>query len=187
MNSSDHQVRIGRRHFGLALAASAVLLATGAATAAAQDAAAGGLLFIDGDTVRGGANLTEDEIPSMSCVQSNRYARNEEIVWRFKVYDPQTGEPMDDTMLESLEIALPDQTFDMHYGAHPRNDPVDFFWTYGWDVPEDYPTGELPYTVTATSTDGRTGTYEQFGVSSARLIITDEVRTPIGEEEEEEE
>jgi hypothetical protein len=115
-------------------------------------------------------------------VQNNRFARNEAIVWRVKVFDPITGEPMDDTMLESVQVVLPDQALDMRYGPHPRDTPADFFWTLGWDIPEDYPTGELAYTVSATSTDGRTGTYEQFGVSPARLIITEEVR-PIIEDE----
>jgi len=184
MYSNHHMSWAATRRFVLALAVAAGLVTGSAVIATAQDDNAGGYLFIDEDTVRGGANLTDEEVASMSCVQSNRYARNEEIVWRVKVFDPQTGAPMDDTMLQSLQIALPDQTLEMHYGAHPRNDPVDFFWTYGWDVPEDYPTGELPYTITATATDGRTGTFEQFGVSSARLIITDEVRPVIEEEDE---
>jgi hypothetical protein len=157
------------------------LLAIGPA-ANAQEAGSDGVLFIDADTVLGPTNLTEEERPTKVCVQASRFAQNEEVVWRVKVFDPLTGQPMDDTMLASLEVKLPTETLVLHYGGHPRDTPVDFFWTVGWDVPEGYPTGAVEYTIDATALDGRTGTWEQFGVSLAQLTITDEVR-PIIEEE----
>ena len=184
MDSRPVQAKRTRRTLGFLVAVLGAMLALGAVPVSAQDEAAapGDWLFIDADTVWGPANIPDEERASKSCVQSNRFARNEEIVWRVKVLDPLTGQPMDDTMLESVQVVLPDQVLDMRYGPHPRDTPADFFWTYGWDIPEDYPTGELGYTVTATSTDGRSGLYEQFGVSPARLIITEEIR-PIIEEE----
>lgn len=63
----------------------------------------------------------------------------------------------------------------------PNVNPVDFFWTVGWVVPEGYPTGTVPYTVNATAKDGRTGVYEQFKVALAMLTVTDEVRPIIAE------
>lgn len=174
---------LGRRgRLGLLTGALAAMFVVGALPAVAQSEAPGDWLFIDADTVQGPANLTEEEGPALSCVQDNRYARNEEIVWRVKVFDPLTGEPMDDTALSSVQAVLPDQVLDLHYGSHPRDTPADFFWTVGWDIPEDYPSGELPYTITATAADGRSGTYEQFNVSPARLTITEEVRPVIEDE-----
>ena len=138
-------------------------------------------LFIDVDTVLGPNNLTEEERPTKTCVQANRFAHNEEVVWRVKVVDPLTGKPMDDAALASVQVKLPDQTLDLRYGGHPRDTPVDFFWTVGWDVPETYPTGTVAYTVNATAKDGRTGTYEQFKVALAMLTVTDEVRPIIAQ------
>lgn len=138
-------------------------------------------LFIDADTVLGPTNLTPEEQPLKTCVQVSRFAHNEEIVWRVKVFDPLTGEPMDDTLLASVQVVMADQTLDLHYGPHPRDNPVDFFWTVGWDVPEDYPSGTISYTIEATAVDGRTGTWEQFGVGAAMLTVTDEVRPIIAE------
>jgi hypothetical protein len=138
-------------------------------------------LFIDGDTVLGPTNLTDEEQPLKTCVQMSRFAHNEEIVWRVKVIDPTTGEQMDDTALASVQVVMGDQTLDLHYGPHPRDNPVDFFWTVGWEVPEDYPSGTVSYTVEATAADGRTGTWEQFGVQAAMLTITDDVREIISE------
>lgn len=139
------------------------------------------VLFIDADTVLGPTNLTDEEKPSKTCVQVSRFAHNEEVVWRVKVLDPVTGEPMDDTMLESVQVVMGDQTLDLHYGPHPRDNPVDFFWTVGWDVPEDYPSGTVAYTIEATANDGRSGSWEQFGVQAAMLTITDEVRPVIAQ------
>ena len=133
-------------------------------------------LFIDADTVLGPKNLTDEEKPSKSCVQDSRFAHNEQAVWRVKVIDPLTGNGMDDTALASVQVTLPDQTLDLHYGGHPNANPVDFFWTVSWTVPEGYPTGTVPYTINATASDGRTGTYEDFKVAAAMLTIIDEVR-----------
>jgi hypothetical protein len=133
-------------------------------------------LFIDADTVLGPTNLTEAERPLKTCVQVSRFAHNEEVVWRVKVLDPVTNQAMDDTALASVQVKLPDQTLDLHYGGHPRDTPLDFFWTVGWDVPETYPTGTVEYTIEARAADGRSGTWEQFKVSLAQLTITEEVR-----------
>jgi hypothetical protein len=139
-------------------------------------------LAIHADTVQGPANLTDDERAAGAvCVQKNRFARNEEVVWRVRVTDPLTSEPMDDQALSVVIVKLPDQELAMRWGPHPRDNPVEFFWTVAWDVPEDYPSGQLPFTVEATATDGRTGAFEQFGVAPARLAITEEIRPIISE------
>lgn len=139
-------------------------------------------LILVSDTVQGPTNLTDEEkAAGATCVQKNRFAKNEEIVWRTRVIDPTTGQPMDDTAITSLVVKLPDQELAMHYGGHPRDNPVDFFWTVGFDVPESYPSGALTFTIVATGTDGRTGTYNQFGVAAAQLTVTDEVRPVISQ------
>lgn len=154
---------------------------TSAAPSDAGVAPAAQVLFLDADTVLGPTNLTEEEKPLKTCVQVSRFAHNESVVWRVKVFDPLTGEPMDDTQLESLQVVMADQTLDLNYGPHPRDNPVDLFWTVGWEVPEDYPSGTVSYTIEATAVDGRTGTWEQFGVEAAMLTVTDEVRPVISQ------
>jgi hypothetical protein len=79
---------------------------------------------------------------------------------------------MDDVTLESVEIMLPDgQTFEAEYGGHPPNDSTDYFWATSWEIPEDYPTGSLPYTVIAASVDGRSGEFNEFNVTPSLLTI----------------
>lgn len=139
-------------------------------------------LILVADTVQGPTNLTDEEKAAGAvCVQKNRFAKNEEIVWRVRVFDPTTGAAMDDQTLASVEVRLPDQSLAMRYGPHPRDNPLDYFWTVGFDVPETYPSGLLAYTIVATAKDARTGTYNQFGVPLAQLTVTDEVRPVIAE------
>lgn len=169
---------------GLAYGVVAGLLAVACQTAAPPTPTPGPPinLILVADTVQGPANLTDEEQAAGAvCVQKNRFAKNEEIVWRVRIVDPTTGQPMDDQALSSVVVKLPDQELAMHYGPHPRDNPVDFFWTVGFDVPETYPSGLLAYTVVATANDSRTGTYSQFGVPAAQLAITDEVRPIIAE------
>jgi hypothetical protein len=146
-----------------------------------SSAPVGQVLLLDVDTVMGPTNLTEEERPSKTCVQANRFAHNEDIVWRVKVFDPLTGEPMDDTLLASVTVVMPDQELELHYGPHPRDNPLGFFWTTSWVVPEAYPEGVINYTIEATASDGRMGTWEQFEVAAANLTVTAEVRPIIPE------
>jgi hypothetical protein len=152
-----------------------------AESTAPSAAPVGQFLFIDADNVLGPTNLTAEERPTKTCVQASRFAHNEEVVWRVKVFDPLTGEPMDDTVLASLKVVLPDQTLDLHYGPHPRDNPLGFFWTTSWVVPEGYPDGVINYTIEATANDGRTGTWEQFEVAAANLTVTADIRPVIAE------
>jgi hypothetical protein len=156
--------------------------APSAAESAAPSAApVGQFLFLDADTVLGPTNLTVEEKPLKTCVQLSRFAHNEDVVWRVKVFDPLTGEPLDDTMLASVTVIMPDQELDLHYGPHPRDKPLGYFWTTSWVVPEDYPEGVINYTIEATANDGRTGTWEQFEVAAANLTVTADIRPVIAE------
>lgn len=154
---------------------------TTAATIAPSAEPVGQFLFLDVDIVLGPKNLTEEEKPAKTCVQQSRFAHNEQVVWRVKVFDPLDGTPMDDTMLASVQVVLPDQTLDLHYAPHPRDNPLGYFWTTSWVVPEGYPDGVINYTVKSTGNDGRAGSWEQFEVAAANLTVTADVRPIIAE------
>jgi hypothetical protein len=106
------------------------------------------------------------------------------MVWRMRVVDPETGEPMTDEMLDKVEVNLSDdQVFEMEFGPHPPapNPPRDSYWTAAWLVPEDYPTGTLSYVVGATAADGRSGEFKPFDIASSLPTITVEVLATIEE------
>jgi hypothetical protein len=159
-----------------------VTACAGEAETATTTAAATTNLIVQADVVSGPLNIPEDQAAGQVCVLQSRFARNSEIVWRTRVVDPVTGEQLDDTSLESIQVKLADgQVFDMRFGDHPRDNPTDRFWTTSFDIPVDYPTGTLGYEVVAVATDGRTGTFIPFNVAPSLLTITDEVLETIVE------
>ncbi len=148
----------------VAVAILAALLFAGFAMA--QDAP----LVIVTDMVQGHENAAE----GTTCTLNNRYQHEQQVVWRTKVVDPMTGEFMDDSMLESVTVVMPDgEVFEMAYGGHPGREPVDYYWTYDWVVPLGYPTGVVDFTVEAVANDGRTGLFVMFPIEGSMLTIVD--------------
>lgn len=153
-----------------------LLGACGGEEAVTTTAVATAQLTVQADTVSGPLNIPSDQAAGRVCVAQSRFARNSEIVWRVRVIDPVTGQQLDDTAIQALQVKLADgQVLDMRYGDHPRDNPTDRFWTTSFDIPEDYPTGTLGYEVVAEDTSGRTGNFTPFNVAPSLLTITDEV------------
>lgn len=133
-------------------------------------------LILQSDAVIGTANVKN---PADICVESSQFPQGGDVVWRVKVYDPATGLTMDDKALDSVVVSLKDgQTFKAQYGPHPGAPPgqpqppaTDYFWTAAWVIPGSYPTRSVPYTITATSKDGRMGTFSEFNVAPSLLTV----------------
>jgi hypothetical protein len=130
--------------------------------------AAGPAMVIQSDTVRG----VLQGMTAPGCVLNNQFKHKEEIVFRIRVIDTKTGKPMDKDSLKSLVVELPDgQKFPAHYGQHPPQDPIEYFWTYGWTIPANYPTGSFGYKVVATDKHGHTTTFEPFKSKPSQLTV----------------
>lgn len=150
-----------------------------AATTAPTKPQVASFLILQGDTVRSPEGLTDEEKPFLSCVQQGRFPQGSRIVWRFKALDPISGKALDDKAIKSFDLMLPDgKTQAFKYGGHPGGAnavPTDFFWTSGFSLPKDYPTGTFTYQIKATTLDGAVGTWDQFKVAAALLTVV-----PIG-------
>jgi hypothetical protein len=145
--------------------------ATTAATAKPQVAT---FLLLQGDTVRSPEGLTDEEKTFLSCVQQSRFPQSSRIVWRYKVIDPVTSKALDDKAIKSFDLILPDGTKQaFKYGGHGGTKPdyADYFWTAGFSIPKDYPTGTFNYQVKAVSQEGAIGSFDQFKVTSALLTV----------------
>lgn len=107
------------------------------------------------------------------CVRTNQVLNDGdgEIYFRVKVYDPATGELMDDTVLDAVVLTIGGETLDAGYGPHGRPEPTDYFWVATWEVPKGYPTGTARYSVTATAADGRTGEFTEFNVTPSLITV----------------
>ena len=131
-------------------------------------------LILVADTVFGIEGIPEAEIPQKICILSSRFNPGQRIVWRVRVYDPRTGQAMDETTLDVVELILPgEQILKAHYGPHPAppQEATDFFWATSWVIPQEYPSGSLSYTIRAKAKDGRSGEFAQFNVAPSLLII----------------
>lgn len=126
--------------------------------APAEEIATADKLFVYGDIVS-----------SNGCVLQNRFTVGDRIVFRVNVLDALTGEQPEDAKVtvhlstgESLELAL---------GDHPPNaENPDRFWTVGYSVTEDTPTGTLEYYITAETADKK-GEFRPFNVGPSLLTI----------------
>jgi hypothetical protein len=144
-----------------------------AATAAVPAAAK--TLFISADVVQGSVNVPKDQAALFSCVNSSRFARNSQIVWRARISDPATGNLLDGAAVTKATVKLANgKDLDMVYGLHPK-DTGEGYWTSSWMIPKDQATGTLKYSISVTGADGRTGTFEPFSVASALPSVLDQV------------
>jgi hypothetical protein len=158
----------------------AVMVAVGVGgVAAAQDKQR---LFIEGDIVRGNTPMG---LTGPLCVLANQFKRKEKVVFRIRVRDG-AGEPLDDKSLKGIVVELSDgQTFSADFRARPPvairkalglSEPLDYFWSAAWLIPEDYPTGSLSYKVVATDIEGNTQSWTPFkDPRSLPLVMAGEV------------
>ena len=114
-------------------------------------------LFVEGDIVRGNTPLGAT---GPICVLTSQFKRGENVVFRIRVRNVQ-GKPLDMAGIKSIEVELADgRKLPTRYGGHPPRQPTDFFWTAAWMIPENYPTGSLGYSITATDMEGNTVKWE---------------------------
>lgn len=133
-------------------------------------------LIIGHDVVRGATNVPQEKRGDLVCVQASRFARNERVVWRIRVMDPRTGAFLTDKEVGLVEVKLKDgQVLTAKYAPHGKApDPVESFWTAGWTIPANYPSGTAPFTISAKANDGRGGmNMPDFKVPAAFLTVLD--------------
>lgn len=148
-----------------------------------------GKIAVAVDLVRGGAGAPKGAV----CVLASQYQRGEQVTFRVRLTDLETGDEIPanasellaqatpPTMEEigamtegiSVEVHLSDgQILSMHFGAHSPDEPTDYFWTSGWVIPNDYPTGTIDYWVTSDwPAKSKTGRGDPFNVFPSKLTI----------------
>jgi len=152
---------------------------TAATTEATKAPAVATKLAVDVDIVRGSKNIAKEDAPTQSCIQMNQFARNEQMVFRVRIYDGGTGKELTDKELKSVTVALKNgATVDpAKFGPHPKDPPNASFWTTSWVIPSDAPVGNVDMVITATDNEGRTGTWTplMWPASTAPQVL-DKVR-----------
>lgn len=139
-------------------------------------------LIVYADSVRG--HIPSDYGPT--CALNNLFHRGEMIVWRIKIIDPETGnqvpratsalmadQPDKDALAKlgeeaTIMIHLSDgQSFPAHFGLHGN---ADYFWTFGWEIPADYPTGMIDVNITA-DWNGKSGEWTPNPIPPSLMTV----------------
>ncbi|MGD9229102.1 MAG: hypothetical protein PVF26_21545 [Desulfobacterales bacterium] len=145
-----------------------------------------GSLILAADMVRGSENPM-----GPVCALTSRYKQGEHVVWRVRIIDSSTGKavpaPAEEllgqnpskedlaSMTKNINVVVhlsDGHIFPMHFGPHPSKKAADYFWTTGWIIPKNFPTGTLDYWITADwSAEGKAGRWEPFNVGYSKLTI----------------
>ena len=123
-------------------------------------------LFFEGDIVRHA--LPGQQGPF--CVLANQFKRKEAIAWRIRILHP-NGDIGNNETLKSVVVELGNgQKIAARFGPH-GNPPTDYFWSFFWTIPDDFPTGSLGYKVHATMNNGERVTWEPFTRPATQLTV----------------
>ena len=149
-----------------AIKIAALMIALGASTSVfAQE---GPKFVFEGDVVRGAGPGAQGP----GCVLNNRFKRGETMLFRIRLVDPKTGKSLDNKAVKSMEIVLSNgEKAPMAYHQHPPKDPTDWFWSGGWIVPDNQPTGSLSYKVVVTDLEGKTTDWSPFKVALSQITV----------------
>lgn len=96
----------------------------------------------------------------IGCTQTNVYKRGEQFVLRAWGFDLATGVvlSMDNVTSANFSAAgLPNVT--LNWGSHGATGNKVWFWTNFWNIPKDYPLGDVIVHVNFTTTTGKVGTH----------------------------
>ena len=101
---------------------------------------------------------------------ANQFKRKEAIAWRIRTLLP-NGDVADDKVLKSLVVELGNgQKIAARFGPH-GNPPTDYFWSFFWTIPDDFPTGSMGYKVIATMNNGERVVWEPFTRPATQLTV----------------
>jgi len=123
-------------------------------------------LFFEGDMVRGGPVHS-----GPPCVLTSQFKHKEMVVFRVRITGAD-GKQYDKDALKSVVVKLNNGLeLPLAYHGHPPKDATDFFWSIGWIIPDDFPTGSMSYKVIATDLAGDTQTWAPFKMVPSQLTV----------------
>jgi hypothetical protein len=98
---------------------------------------------------------------TIGCTQTNVYKRGEQLVLRSWGVDMATGETLTSENVDDAHYSVPGQKdVALPWGAHGATTNRVWFWANFWNIPADYPLGEVTIKVSFTTDSGKTGTYD---------------------------
>lgn len=96
----------------------------------------------------------------VGCTQNNVFKRGEQPVFRVWGVDMTTGQILSPDNVDTATVSIPGQPdIQLPYGAHGNPGAQVGFYANAWNVPKDYPLGEVQAKVTFKTDAGKSATY----------------------------
>ena len=97
----------------------------------------------------------------VGCTQTNVYKRGEQFVLRSWASETSSGAILSTENVDSAFAVIPGApNLTLNWGAHGAADARVWFWTNAWNIPSDYPLGEVTIKVTFKTDSGKTGVFD---------------------------
>ncbi len=130
-------------------------------------------LMLDVRTVTSGKGESKYNVDAdKTCVLSQVFKRGMHMVWLMEAYDGANGKELQANDVKAAVVKLPNgQTAAFRYGRHGATDDSPWFWSASWDVPPDFPVGNLEYEVSVTTNSDKTGSYKPWWAVASRPVV----------------
>lgn len=141
----------------LAITASAILIPS-LAQAADPPKKLDVMLYVD--TVNGSRPVGAKPRP-FSCTQTNVYTRGEQQVFRVWGTVAGTGDILSTENVKYAYVSIPGTTnIKLNWGSHGSATNKVWFWAAAWNLPADYPLGDVTAKIVFKTEDDAVGSYE---------------------------
>ncbi len=110
------------------------------------------------DTVNG-THPTNAQPRPVGCTQTNVFKQGEQVVVRAFGYQLSDGAVLSMANVTDAHFSIPGQPDTLlNWGSHGPNKV--FYWTGAWNIPVDYPLGDINVHVSFTTLTGKSGTVD---------------------------
>lgn len=121
-------------------------------------------IVLYGDTVNGSHPPNATPRP-VGCTQTNVFKQGEQVVPRAFGYQLSDGTVLSMDNVATATVTIPGvaDPINMNWGAHgPSGPPAQkvWYWTTFWNIPVDYPLGDINVRMSFTTLDGKSGTLD---------------------------
>lgn len=97
----------------------------------------------------------------VGCTQTNVYKRGEQFVLRSWGADLTSGDILSTDNVDSAVATIPGApNLTLNWGAHGVAGTQVWYWTGAWNIPTDYPLGDMSVHVVFKTDDGKVGAYD---------------------------
>ncbi|QSG04009.1 hypothetical protein [Natranaeroarchaeum sulfidigenes] len=116
------------------------------------------------DLIAGSAGAPDTGF-AQSCSPTRQFMPGMQAVFKIGIYDPETGDPVDNETVDEAVVEIGDDTVELEHGEEGEDD--EFEWSGNWMIPDDQDPGTVEYVVEVTNE----GQYQNVGIYQGELEV----------------